>query len=182
MLHEQTPDWKSLGRGRKPVVLGGPSAKWACMIKRHAEQEKKGLPTYPGCRWLSMCHEIAGLSPDLNAADTINRLANDVPYRSERKDYWATPREFANGGGDCEDFAIAKYFLLKRIGFADENLGILVCLMNKNSTIPHALSLIKSNEKTWILDNLSKKLSIFEYNKEIIPIHFHNEKYAIGFL
>ena len=112
-----------------------------------------------------MCHEIAGLSTDLNAVDIINRLANDVPYRSERIDLWATPREFANGGGDCEDFAIAKYFLLKRIGFADENLGILVCLMNKKSTVPHALSLVINNGKIWILDNLSQNLSVFEYNK-----------------
>jgi len=41
------------------------------------------------------------------------------------KDYWATPVEFlARGAGDCEDYAIAKYFSLKIMGVAEEKLRI----------------------------------------------------------
>lgn len=181
-LSQQTTNWKSLGRGRKPVVLRGPSAKWAKMIERHAEQEKKEALGYPGCRWRSMCQEVAGLAPTLDAVDTVNRLANDVTYLRDRKDRWATPREFANGGGDCEDFAIAKYFLLKRIGFSSENLGILLCLMNKESIQPHALTLLNFNGRAWVLDNLSKNLYLFENRKEITSVYFINEKYSVGFL
>jgi len=34
----------------------------------------------------------------------------------DKKDYWATPIEALSvGGGDCEDYAIAKYFTLKQL-------------------------------------------------------------------
>ena len=41
------------------------------------------------------------------------------------KDYWATPVEFlSRGAGDCEDYAIAKYFSLKIMGVPEEKLRI----------------------------------------------------------
>ena len=48
----------------------------------------------------------------------VNRIFNQVTKVSDlrkwgRKDYWATPEEFLQTkGGDCEDFAVAKYFAL----------------------------------------------------------------------
>jgi predicted transglutaminase-like cysteine proteinase len=40
-----------------------------------------------------------------------------------KKDYWATPMEtLGKGEGDCEDFAIAKYFTLLNLGFANDQL------------------------------------------------------------
>ena len=44
------------------------------------------------------------------------RFANDVDVWGIQ-DYWATPIEFlCKGAGDCEDFAIAKYFTIKAMG------------------------------------------------------------------
>ena len=41
-------------------------------------------------------------------------------------DYWATPKEFLlQGHGDCEDYAIAKYFTLLELGIKKENLPLL---------------------------------------------------------
>jgi predicted transglutaminase-like cysteine proteinase len=41
------------------------------------------------------------------------------------QDYWATPIEFlCKKAGDCEDFAIAKFFTLKAMGVAEEKLNI----------------------------------------------------------
>ncbi|MCO6055097.1 transglutaminase-like cysteine peptidase [Pseudomonas sp. MOB-449] len=43
----------------------------------------------------------------------------------QRRDYWATPLEtLAKGAGDCEDFALAKYFTLLQLGVAPEKLHI----------------------------------------------------------
>lgn len=40
-------------------------------------------------------------------------------------DYWATPTEaLAKGKGDCEDYAIAKYFSLKQLGFTADEMQI----------------------------------------------------------
>lgn len=44
-------------------------------------------------------------------------------------DYWASPMEtFAKGRGDCEDFAIAKYFLLRAAGVPDARLRLVYVL------------------------------------------------------
>lgn len=41
-------------------------------------------------------------------------------------DYWATPMEtLGKGAGDCEDFAIAKYFTLKEMGVAPDRLRLI---------------------------------------------------------
>ncbi|MGF6695115.1 putative transglutaminase-like cysteine proteinase [Metapseudomonas resinovorans] len=43
----------------------------------------------------------------------------------QRRDYWATPVEtLAKGAGDCEDFALAKYFTLLQLGIAPDKLRI----------------------------------------------------------
>ncbi|BAN50094.1 transglutaminase-like cysteine peptidase [Metapseudomonas resinovorans] len=43
----------------------------------------------------------------------------------QRSDYWATPVEtLAKGAGDCEDFALAKYFTLLQLGVAPDKLRI----------------------------------------------------------
>ena len=52
----------------------------------------------------------------------VNRVLNRVPFVEDavhwgEEDYWATPAEsMASNGADCEDYTIAKYFLLKELG------------------------------------------------------------------
>jgi len=58
----------------------------------------------------------------------VNAIVNRVHYRSDKKqygtgDYWASPMEFFdNGQGDCEDYAIAKYYALRALGVASNHL------------------------------------------------------------
>ena len=45
---------------------------------------------------------------------------NNISYVTDitnwrQKDYWATISQFLNRDGDCEDYAIAKYYSLKEI-------------------------------------------------------------------
>src|SRR5690349_14968492 len=53
---------------------------------------------------------------------TINVYFDRVRYMTDiahwgMDDYWSTPAEFiASNAGDCEDYAIAKYFALKELG------------------------------------------------------------------
>jgi predicted transglutaminase-like cysteine proteinase len=42
---------------------------------------------------------------------------------NQQEDYWSTPREFLiSGRGDCEDYAIIKYFTLIKLGFDERKL------------------------------------------------------------
>lgn len=69
--------------------------------------------------------------PELSKLTQVNQFFNQLKFISDQKlwgeeDYWATPVEFlAAGGGDCEDFSIAKYFTLLELGVAQEKLRLV---------------------------------------------------------
>jgi len=54
--------------------------------------------------------------------NTVNTWVNFIKYASDKKvygvnDYWATLYEFVGKNkGDCEDYTIAKYYILKELG------------------------------------------------------------------
>ncbi|MCY1212498.1 Bacterial transglutaminase-like cysteine proteinase BTLCP [compost metagenome] len=68
---------------------------------------------------------------ELQQLQAVNQMINSQVRFSDdselwqRRDYWATPVEtLASGAGDCEDFALAKYFTLLQLGVAPDKLRI----------------------------------------------------------
>ena len=87
----------------------------------------------------------------------IQQYINEAWYITDsrnygRSDYWATPREFFERDGDCEDFAIAKYMSLRALGWEREHLRIVV-LQNIDLGIVHAVLVAYRDGKAWLLDN-----------------------------
>jgi predicted transglutaminase-like cysteine proteinase len=87
----------------------------------------------------------------------INRYANEKAYVLDlenygREDYWAIPRQFLGAGGDCEDYAITKYFSLTLLGYARDDLRIVV-VQDTNLRVPHAVLAVRQGERSLILDN-----------------------------
>jgi predicted transglutaminase-like cysteine proteinase len=68
--------------------------------------------------------------PATHRAGHVNMLLNGLRYASDmqtsgEEDHWDTPLEFlTRGSGDCEDFAIAKYFMLLEAGTPPELLRL----------------------------------------------------------
>lgn len=93
-------------------------------------------------------------------------------------DYWATPKEFlVQGKGDCEDYAIAKYFTLKEVGINPNNLFMAVVQVKGESSYHMVLLYFKDKKKTpLVLDNLSFRVLPFEKRKKLIPKFIFNEK------
>ncbi|MGI9481089.1 MAG: transglutaminase-like cysteine peptidase [Hyphomicrobiales bacterium] len=93
----------------------------------------------------------------------MNRKVNALaPYREDkgrfgRKDYWASPLEFLDAGGDCEDFAILKYVSLIELGIPEENLHLVVVDDEKRKRA-HALLTVQMAGKTYVLDSLEDRL------------------------
>ena len=88
---------------------------------------------------------------------TVHELVNKQPYREdieqfERDDLWQTPLDFARRGGDCEDFAIAKYFVLRLLGFPAADLRIAV-LTGVETNEVHAVLLARLAGEWQVLDN-----------------------------
>lgn len=92
------------------------------------------------------------------------------------KDYWATPIEFiCKGAGDCEDFAIAKYFTLKAMGIPDERLKITyVKALQYN--IHHMVLTYYSNPEAepLVLDNLVDSINPASKRTDLAPIFSFN--------
>lgn len=71
---------------------------------------------------------------EMDKLKTINDYVNkNIRYTTDIQawgqiDYWATPLEtFNNSNGDCEDFAIAKYYALKKSGISSKKTTTSIC-------------------------------------------------------
>lgn len=76
--------------------------------------------------------EAVGNGPEDEKLKAINNFFNrTVQFRDDRDawgmvDYWASPLELLNKGqGDCEDYAIAKYFSLISMGVAPAKMRMV---------------------------------------------------------
>jgi predicted transglutaminase-like cysteine proteinase len=69
-------------------------------------------------------------------------------------DYWATPYQLLARGGDCEDFAIAKYMALKALGFPEQNM-VIVTVMRKLQRDGHAILVVFLGSDGYVLDILN---------------------------
>lgn len=83
----------------------------------------------------------------------VNRYFNNVNYRSETGDVWLAPAEFVAHGGDCEDYAIAKYLTLKALGVADDDMRIGV-YGDPLKVSAHAVLIVRHSGREWVLDYL----------------------------
>lgn len=100
--------------------------------------------------WDEMKRRFASIRPSWQLG-AINEWVNGFPYRDDPQgDPWDAPRELmARGSGDCEDFAIAKFFMLRAIGFGSGNQELslaYVMLATESGPRPHMVVLLTSSE------------------------------------
>lgn len=89
----------------------------------------------------------------------VNSFFNQWPYKTDMvawgvEDYWATTQEFVKKSGDCEDYAIAKYYALRSLGVPAEKMRV-VAVIEKIRGIGHAVLVVYMNDNAYVLDNLT---------------------------
>ena len=93
-----------------------------------------------------------------------------------KDDYWATPLETLSiGAGDCEDFAIAKYFTLKKLGVDESKLRITyVKAVNLNQA--HMVLTYYPTKRSipLVLDNLIAEIKPADQRPDLIPVYSFN--------
>jgi len=102
----------------------------------------------------------------------VNREINQHLYRLDPY-YWETPREFVVQNGDCKDYAIAKYFTLRKLGWSANDLRVVV-LRDMDIRVDHAILVAYLDGKTYSLDILVPS---------VLPttvIHHYRPYYAIN--
>ena len=127
-----------------------PHYKWTGVIARMSAHKKPLRP------FVDNKGRLQGLALD-SMARKINDMVNKYDYVADMVvwktiDYWATPAEFFANGGDCEDYAIAKYEWLRFLGVPEENLRLAI-LHDRIRLIPHAVLILYIGSKAMILDS-----------------------------
>lgn len=90
----------------------------------------------------------------------VNSFFNQWSYISDQEnygvsEYWAAPLDFMSKGGDCEDFAIAKYASLQLLGYADQSMRVMAVMDTSRDGMGHAVLSVKTRAGDMILDNRS---------------------------
>jgi len=114
--------------------------------------------TAGGSHWSRILDSTASLDP-MRRMQMVNDFANQMPYVEDidnygLRDFWAQTDTFFKIGGDCEDFALAKYKLLNRIGFHADRMRV-VLVVDKKRNRQHAVLAVNMGERAWMLDSLS---------------------------
>ena len=94
------------------------------------------------------------------------------------KNYWATPIEFIGvNGGDCEDFAIAKYFTLLELGIADQKMRIMMVKALTLNQYHMVVSYYETPSSVpLILDNIDNRVKLASQRNDLVPIYSFNGK------
>jgi len=129
--------------------------------------------------WKSEIVAYKGL-PLEQMADRVNGYINGQKYIIDNRnwgqsDYWATPLEFFQRGGDCEDFAIAKYASLRALGVPEERLRIAI-VHDLQKDIPHAVLVVYADSGALILDNQNDRVEKASHVTRYRPIFTINRQ------
>ena len=115
---------------------------------------------------------------------TINVYFDRVRYMTDiahwgMDDYWATPAEFiASNGGDCEDYAISKYFALKELGVPITRLRITYVTTTLIKEGAHMVLAYYATPQSdpLILDNLDFVVRPASQRPDLVAVYSFNEE------
>jgi len=112
----------------------------------------------------------------------VNTFFNRLPFVSDQEhwgveDYWASPAEMlASDGGDCEDYAIAKYFTLKELGVPIERLRITYVKAVRLNQAHMVLAYYATPDAVpLILDNLEERVRPATERTDLVPVYNFND-------
>lgn len=130
--------------------------------------------------WGKLIDSLQNQSVDVQL-EKVNSFFNQFRFQSDKEsrgveDYWKSPEEFIiDGGGDCEDYAIIKYFTLVTLGIPTEKLRITYVTSLKLNQAHMVLSYYSTPEaEPLILDSLESKILKASQRKDLKPVYSFN--------
>lgn len=139
--------------------------------------------------WQNMM-QVAHASTENSRLTLVNRFFNHrIQFLDDfrvwnHEDYWATPLETLHkGAGDCEDYAIAKYFSLLALGIPPPRMRLTYvrAAMNRQGEIrliPHmVLAYYPQHAKEpLVLDNLMDEIKPASSRPDLLPVFSFNSE------
>lgn len=165
-----------------PLVTG---AGWDFSVINDRTRNLYGAATPVGQQRINEWAALVANPPLASVQEKLNRVNaffnQRLLFRADQavwgeNDYWATPVEsLRKGAGDCEDYALAKYFTLREIGVPANQLRI---------TYVKALKLNQAHMVvTWyatpdavplVLDNLKADILPATQRTDLLPVYAFN--------
>lgn len=182
------PPWRS-------IVLAA-CLLWSCALPRawdvdRAQQaaQRLGVRAVQGLRVLQPVLASAVAADDAQRLDAINQFFNrHVLFRDDAEtwqvaDHWASPLEtLQQGAGDCEDFAIAKYFALLASGMPASRLRLVYVRLHAGGAggpgQPHMVLAYYAapQAEPLILDNLVTDIRPASRRGDLTPVFSFNSE------
>lgn len=126
--------------------------------------------------------KASGNLPEMDKLTAVNRFFNrQINFVDDiriwrQNDYWATPIEaLVKGAGDCEDYSIAKYFTLRRLGIPSEKLRITYVKALRQNQAHMVLTYYTSPAaEPLVLDNLINEIRPASQRRDLLPVYAFN--------
>jgi predicted transglutaminase-like cysteine proteinase len=159
--------------------------KWTGMLQRWAEQRNTAttlctLGQAAACEPREWRRLVDLLTPlELRAKIVaVNSLINRYPYipsaaNWREANHWETPFEFLAKSGQCQDYAIAKFMLLRAAGVPNDLLRIVV-LRDTRLSVDHAVVVVYVDGQALMLDNQIPEVA------PVAGIHHYRPYYSIN--
>lgn len=120
--------------------------------------------------------------PEREQLNAVNRFFNQqLNFQDDTRiwrqtDYWATPVEsLVKAAGDCEDYALAKYFSLRHLGIPSEKLRITYVKALTQNQAHMVLTFYSSpTADPLVLDNLIGEILPASQRKDLLPVYAFN--------
>jgi len=131
--------------------------------------------------WRRMLERSAGLS-ETRKLEEVNHFFNTrLPFYNDdvhwgQVDYWATPYEaLGTNGGDCEDYVIAKYYSLLKLGVDVSKLRITYVKAIQLNQAHMVLAYFPEPDAIpLVLDNLIKRIRPADQRPDLAPVYSFN--------
>jgi predicted transglutaminase-like cysteine proteinase len=139
--------------------------------------------------WQKLLHDAKDL-PINDKLKRINEFFNrHITFGEDidvwgQEDYWATPMEsLSKGKGDCEDYVIAKYFVLRELNVPDQQLRLIYVkarIGGPDSTVQQAHMILayypSPDVEPLVLDNLITDIRPASRRPDLQPIFSFNSQ------
>ena len=170
------------------LLLLSPSILSAELITKKLESDAgKKYGNFASNRFKSINQELLielQNASEIKKLNLVNTWVNYIKYRSDQKvygksDYWATLYEFVGKNmGDCEDYTIAKYYILKELGVDPKRMKFTYVIYKnrRGKKISHmVLSYLKvpkpkSKKDILILDNNNRLVLPASKRRDIVKV------------
>lgn len=150
------------------AILGNIESKYGLHARKRVES------------WQQLIRSARKL-PEIDKLKAVNQFFNQIEFVADlvlwrQPDYWATPMEMlVTNGGDCEDYAIAKYFTLKALGVAENKMHLTYVKALQINQAHMVLSYYsKPANEPIILDNLVDDIAYASKRPDLIPVYSFN--------